>query len=668
LEAFEKGIQVSLSNFCFRIGFKDGEPRNNCFVAIWDKHIHGCPIVPPLEYSEDRPRKIVLIREDYLPQKLLRYYKPNIDSIRNRLYEYMEKQNLGAVSAHKSLAADIAEEIVTDLPQARLCGYKFGPVVACFLSNDTKNEFEICVYPLLKNHEIDQDREKGLQARLRLYKRYDPDEWLLQYIEDAIFFLEKIYRSSPHDVAIRYCRKIRETLGESFDSKIDDIKRGLASKVPEMKRIAEDINMSYQTKLSELGFCRELILLLVNYIYSFLKFTSRVEHYQKKIDLIIGKIEKEKNGQISEQIRLLISAYKKLVQNERVNLIPEKGCCDDWVRLLIWTIKKTQAVKEVLSSQRIDTSKVNLFLSHHMSAVNSLLFASRLKQFLQDEKLDYANIVIGSTEEWIHDAVDALIWISDGLCAYIPSVCNDFQGQEILHHEWIIREILHAKMLDKPVFYVFEFPSHFNMELFKKQLKDFEREYGEIDAEGINLNDSYKNKLVRCIREIPTDMQMKFRVEYTPTYKFDEKISKAFKHELTKISVSKCFTIIKMIRLSFSRKAWYPILHLHRLSRYKNKFICRKDIVNNLLEDRLFPYERKTPKKVQEFLRSCIVKYKEIRVHVGEEYHPIIEVDDQGNLRSAMFDLMIAMQGAYKITTPLISDFDSHIERDDLIT
>lgn len=651
----------------FQIHFKDGEPRHICHISIGQRYITDCVLTKDLLDPEGN-RKIVLVPEWRLPKRVLMEHQPYIDLIKNRLHEYKQKYNLGDVSAHKALTIDIAQDKVKDLPNVIVCNHKFGAVASYFIGYDTKDTFLICVHPRMNEVETDTDKNNGLLIRLRNYQELDLIGMLSQYLADATFYLESIFRASSHEIVIRYCRKIREILGESFDSKIDDIyKHGLSSPKPEIKQAVENILTTHRTELRMLKFCREFIQLLVNYVYSFLNFREKLRYYRTKLDEIISK---EKDCEIPDAYRVLINTYQRLERNDDIE-VPDPSTYDEWIRILIWVARKIQFVKRAIMNHKLDFSNVNVFLSHHMSVPNSLYFSCKLQEFVQEENIGHVNVIRGcaTSQELIHDTVEALIWLSDALFVYIPADCRDFFGKPVENHEWIIKEALYAKMQNKPVTFIFEKPNQFDLNKFFNQLNSYVSHLLDTNAEGIGLSKSNKNKLRKQADELKNDMQMKYRIEYTPSYRFDEIISQEIKRKFEEISIHKCLMLLKMVRLWFKRKTWYPLVHIHRLSKHGKIYVTKEQIIEALLKDKRAPYQykNKTEQQLRKMLDRIIQKYTEPILKIGGKYYSLIEVNSEGNFRSNVYEIIVSIQNKYNIAKDLTSAIESHIERSDIL-
>lgn len=638
--------------------FKDGEPKHICHLRVDQKPMpHDYILVKDLT-SYQGSRKTVLVSELWLPKNILREHQTNINLIKNALMKCKQKHKLGDVSAHKKLSTEIVKGNFENIPpNVRVCIHRLGPVVSYFLGHSKNGEFSICVHPHIIETEIDVNGKFGLLVRLKSYDELEIADILSQYLAEAVYYLESIFRAGSPEIIIRYCRKIREVLGESFDSKINDIKEGLKSNDEEIRNVAMALWEKNEARLRVLIFCREFIQLIVNYIYSFLHFSPKLEYYRDKLDRIISK---EKDADLPfRDYALLLRTYQQLEQNEDIK-IPETDAVEEWVRTLILVSRKVQLIKRAISNYNVDFSKVNIFLSHHMNCPNSLYFSREFKKFIQ-ENYGHVNVVLGYTEhqEWVHDTVETLIWLSDMLVVYFPAVCNDFFGKRIENHEWIIKEIMLAKMLDRHVVFIFEKPSSFDLDEFLSQLNRY------VESTSKSLPESYKSKLIKCARELKVEIYMKYRVEYTPSYRFDEKISKEITAFVNDISKKKCLMFLKMIRLWFKKRTWYVIRHIHRVSKYG--YITDARVISTLLKDKRTPYKDKTGQQLQRIIIRVKQKCKNPIINIDSKWHSLIEIKNKRYFRSNLNGIMLLIQQRYNITEDLTPIMDSFIDKSDIL-
>lgn len=274
------------------------------------------------------------------------------------------------------------------------------------------------------------------------------------YYEQIAFYLRSIFFGpSGYDNAIRFCLKIRQTIGRSIRTKCKEIEQ-CPETLPKSYELATSLEAKYKRELEEAHGVDSFAHLLVNYVYRFFCINDRVNKYHKVLQPLPSRSGKD----LFEEST--VALMKRCAQNL---LNPEDKFLDEvskgkehhpkWLHLLAEVSTFVAEVVNLTQSVRFD--KPRLFITHHFKVRDSERFCW-LAAYAAGSRYAGKEMVIrgrhlGSDIRW---SLLARIWFSNVQIVFLPASWTKVDGTEKTlkdRDDWVLLELLYARLLKKAV-------------------------------------------------------------------------------------------------------------------------------------------------------------------------------------------------------------------------
>lgn len=278
---------------------------------------------------------------------------------------------------------------------------------------------------------------------------------LEQYYANIANYLNTIFFAAPDSSVLAYCLRIRQIIGQSIRTKLDDI-RCCQTHLPQSFKLASELCEQYADEIREADAVDDFAHLLVNYIYRFFCIKDRVDGPSGYYSRLIGRQQEPDLVDDNSRIQLMQQCAVNMARPDATSdfleeLHRNRSSRPEWLQTMAEASALVAEVLRFTSGTPMDRPRV--FVSHHFGIPDSEQFYQMASQRTAQAGINVELITGRKLLRHIRWSVLARIWFSDHQVLFLPSSWVKGSGEPKKlkpREDWVTLELLFGDFLSRP--------------------------------------------------------------------------------------------------------------------------------------------------------------------------------------------------------------------------
>ncbi|HEY0761803.1 MAG TPA: hypothetical protein VGD61_05460 [Pyrinomonadaceae bacterium] len=391
----------------------------------------------------------------------------------NKFIEIARQGSTSALGSQKNLVNLLADGIL-NLPNVHIVVSKYGPVPAFVLPDtytiDNLGERLEVRIGVASDGRPPTDRSQARGRRLDNYwlpyfnsrleflnslQKMGLDLMFRRYFEDIGEYMFDIENHLDLPGVFKQAMRIQTTLGESVDSKLDQVIPSPQTYRRPNNQYDIVVNDIFEKNLDWVftaSYARNYVLFFVNELYSLIGMSVR-DKYLNNFQAIESVFNNLVRSNWSEDARSKINEVAVLSNALDSYLAGDIESLEQIKSQTLWIKRFVRFAQFLLhvKQRTVGTSAGRLFISYHHDVPKSVILRNQIKDQIRQSFGDRVNVLYveesGAGMPFV-EQIKSSIWQSDIFGGFLPKDTQDLNDRD-KNYLWIAREAEHALLLKK---------------------------------------------------------------------------------------------------------------------------------------------------------------------------------------------------------------------------